>query len=71
MISDDEGSFSGFGVYKNYNNLADDIFEQASQNMSVNFAPMLKKKLTGSAKGMRKRKPGQSKTGEKTKAKSK
>lgn len=45
--------------------MVDDILEQASQNMSVNFAPMLKKKLTGSAKGMKKRKPGQSKTGKK------
>lgn len=32
FASDDEGSFSGFELDKN-NNLADEIFDQASQNV--------------------------------------
>lgn len=65
FASDDEGSFSGFKLDNNNNNLAADILDQASQNMST--LPQCSNKLTGSAKGTRKRKPGQSKTGKKTK----
>lgn len=65
FVSDDEGSFSGFELDKNNNNLADDILDQASQNMST--LPQCSNKLTGSAKGTRKRKPGQSKMGKKPK----
>lgn len=60
FASDDEGSFSGFKLDNNNNNLAADILDQASQNMST--LPQCSNKLTGSAKGTRKRKPGQSKT---------
>lgn len=70
FASVDEGSFSGFELDKKNNNLAADILDQASQNMST--LPQCSNKLTGSAKGTRKRKPGQSKTGKKKqKAKSK
>lgn len=70
FASNDEGRFSGFKLDNNNNNLAADILDQASQNMST--LPQCSNKLTGSAKGTRKRKPGQSKTGKKKqKAKSK
>lgn len=63
FASDDEGSFSGFEIDKNNNNLADDILDQAQASQNMSTLPQCSNKLTGSAKGTRKRKPGQSKTG--------
>lgn len=44
FASDDEGSFSGFKLDNNNNNLAADILDQASQNMST--LPQCSNKLT-------------------------
>ncbi|XP_062619526.1 uncharacterized protein LOC134281079 [Saccostrea cucullata] len=63
FASEDEGSFSGFELDKN---LADEIIEQASESHDLATLPQSvnsTNKQTGSARGTRKRKPGQSKTG--------